>query len=134
MLKMYYFNGAFLNSDIHYIPDSAVPLTDDEYHDLLKAPSESFELHVIDGKVVKVKPQPPESWYRENRDIELSKTEWIVSRHRDEMEAGTEATLSTEKYTELQSYRQKLRDWPAQPGWPDIDMPAAPDWLSALKK
>ncbi|PNO60463.1 phage tail assembly chaperone [Aeromonas caviae] len=134
MTKKYYIDGAFLSSDIHDIPDSAVALTDDEYSDLLKAPSESLELRVIDGKVVKVKPQISESWYRDNRDIELSKTEWIVARHRDELEHLTETTLSTEQYTELQSYRQQLRDWPAQPGWPDIDMPPEPDWLAELKK
>lgn len=66
---------------------------------------------------------------RAKRDSELEKSNWIVERHRDELEHLTTTTLTAKQYTELQAYRQKLRDWPAQSGWPDIDMPNAPDWL-----
>ncbi|WP_270674519.1 MULTISPECIES: phage tail assembly chaperone [unclassified Aeromonas] len=64
----------------------------------------------------------------------LSSTAWIIERHRDELEAGIATTLSAERYAELQAYRQQLRDWPAQPGWPDIDMPPQPEWLAPLLK
>lgn len=71
---------------------------------------------------------------RANRDYELAKSGWLIERHRDELDAGIATTLSAERYAELQAYRQQLRDWPAQPGWPDIDMPTQPEWLAQLLK
>lgn len=71
---------------------------------------------------------------RTRRDAELAKSGWIVERHRDELEHLPDTTLAASQYTDLQNYRQQLRDWPAQPGWPDIDMPSAPEWLPALIK
>ena len=66
---------------------------------------------------------------RAQRDAELEKSGWLVERHRDELEHLGATTLSAEQYAELQTYRQQLRDWPVQTGWPDIDMPAPPAWL-----
>lgn len=66
---------------------------------------------------------------RAQRDAELAKSGWLVERHRDELEHLTATTLTASQYAELQTYRQQLRDWPAQQGWPDIDMPNTPDWL-----
>lgn len=71
---------------------------------------------------------------RAQRDAELTKSGWIVERHRDELERLTATTLTAEQYTELQTYRQQLRDWPAQPGWPNIEMPTPPDCLALLLK
>ena len=39
-------------------------------------------------------------------------------RHSDELELGTESTLTPEQYTALLTYIQALRDIPAQPGAP----------------
>ncbi|WOE85857.1 phage tail assembly chaperone [Aeromonas veronii] len=75
-----------------------------------------------------------ESALRNKRDEELKKSGWLIERHRDELEHLSTTTLSAEQYAELQTYRHQLRDWPAQPGWPDIDMPPEPDWLTELKK
>lgn len=69
---------------------------------------------------------------RAQRDVELVNSGWLVERHRDEMEYHTATTLTAEQYTELQTYRQRLRDWPAQPGLPDINRPLPPDWLAEL--
>jgi len=66
---------------------------------------------------------------RLRRDAVISSTMWIVERHRDQLELGIETSISTEKYTELLTYHQALRDWPARLGWPDIDMPQSPEWL-----
>lgn len=66
---------------------------------------------------------------RAQRDAELSKSSWMIERHRDELEQLATTTLTAEQYVDLQIYRQQLRDWPAQPEWPNIDMPEAPEWL-----
>ena len=134
MTQYYYYEGSFLNSMMHVIPDEAIALTDDEYRDLLKASSESLELSVANGRVVKVKPHTPTSWYRDFRDSVLRDTSWLVERHRDELEMLTSTTLSAVQYSELQVYRQRLRDWPSEKGWPDVDVPAPPTWLDEMLK
>ncbi|WP_270809047.1 phage tail assembly chaperone [Aeromonas sp. QDB08] len=71
---------------------------------------------------------------RADRDVILSSSMWIAERHRGQVALGVETSIKTEQYTELLTYHQELRDWPSQPGWPDIDMPPEPDWLTELKK
>lgn len=64
------------------------------------------------------------------RDLQLSLTDGVVSRHRDEVESQMATTLTAEQYTALQLYRQQLRDWPENGEFPLIDhRPAAPTWL-----
>jgi len=64
------------------------------------------------------------------RDLQLSLTDGVVSRHRDEVESQMATTLTAEQYTALQLYRRQLRDWPENGEFPLIDhRPAAPSWL-----
>ena len=65
------------------------------------------------------------------RDLQLSLTDGVVSRHRDEVESQMATTLTAEQYTALQLYRQQLRDWPENGEFPLIvHRPAAPSWLA----
>jgi len=66
------------------------------------------------------------------RDRLLGHTDWICARHRDQIEAGIDTTLTPEEYSEVLAYRQALRDWPATDGWPDAPMPTPPDWMTVL--
>lgn len=82
-------------------------------------------------------PPPPtapqiEATARSQRDALLASSEWIILRHRDETEASRATTLTSEHYAELQVWRQALRDWPAQAGWPQLEIPQAPIWISAM--
>ena len=64
---------------------------------------------------------------RAHRDELLTSTEWIVSRHRDEIDAGHGTTLGADDYAALLAYRQALRDVPLQEGFPQtIDWPTPP--------
>jgi hypothetical protein len=54
------------------------------------------------------------------RDARLLETDGIVARHRDQLEAGHETTLSTSGYEALQAYRLALRNWPASQGFPEM--------------
>ena len=64
------------------------------------------------------------------RDGELSSTEWLMARHRDELDIGKATTLSAEQYSELLAWRQLLRDWPAADGFPGIEnRPPKPEWI-----
>lgn len=67
------------------------------------------------------------------RTVELSRYEWVVTRHRDEVELGGVTTLTAEQYAALLAYRQALRDWPAADVFPALaNRPVAPDWLAEL--
>ncbi|WP_338585061.1 phage tail assembly chaperone [Pseudomonas sp. MAG733B] len=64
------------------------------------------------------------------RDAQLTATDGVVTRHRDELEEGIATTLTAERYRALQTYRQQLRDWPQGGGFPQMDLrPTAPSWL-----
>lgn len=67
------------------------------------------------------------------RTVELSRYEWVVTRHRDEVELGEATTLTAEQYASLLAYRQTLRDWPSAETFPDAaNRPVAPEWLQQL--
>lgn len=55
---------------------------------------------------------------RSERDTRISAVLWMRERHSDELELGTETSLTPEQYTALLTYVQELRDLPAQPGAP----------------
>lgn len=64
------------------------------------------------------------------RSVQLSGTDGVVTRHRDEVEEGSPTTLTSEQYTELQVYRRSLRNWPESGEFPFAEhRPAAPAWL-----
>ena len=56
---------------------------------------------------------------RERRNRLLSRTDWLVLRHRDQLANSGTTTLTPESFAALLSYRQALRDLPLQPGFPD---------------
>ncbi|ANI54418.1 phage tail protein [Pseudomonas sp. DR 5-09] len=64
------------------------------------------------------------------RDVQLSVTDALVARHRDELEEGGSTYLTAEQYAELQAYRRQLRDWPQGSQFPLAEhRPIAPPWL-----
>jgi hypothetical protein len=69
---------------------------------------------------------------RLGRDGAISDTDWLVIRHRDEVEIGAGTSLTADQYRSLQAYRKALRDLPTSAGWPDIDLPAPPDFVAQL--
>lgn len=56
---------------------------------------------------------------RNKRDQLLSDTQWLVQRHRDQIEVAEPTTLTADQYKALLTYRQALRDVPTQSGFPD---------------
>ncbi|MCF5086791.1 phage tail protein [Pseudomonas gessardii] len=86
------------------------------------------------GRPTWIKPEVPledlAGQERAWRDRQLGTTDPLVTRHRDQMEAERDTTLSKEEYQALQAYRLDLRDWPSQPGFPDPTLrPKEPLWL-----
>ncbi|MBX7277955.1 tail fiber assembly protein [Pseudomonas sp. ERGC3:05] len=119
------------------MPDDVVEISAEAHALLLTGQSEG---KVIawgdDGYPMLVDPPPlsdeslaavERSW----RDQQLAKTDGVVARHRDELEEGSETTLSAAQYTELQAYRRLLRNWPEAGKFPLIEhRPTAPTWLA----
>lgn len=64
------------------------------------------------------------------RDAAMAATDWLVSRHQDEKLIGDGTTLTADQFTALLRYRQALRDIADATGWPNIDLPASPEFLS----
>ncbi len=94
----------------HLLPTGSKQITDDEAR-IMQAPADE-QLSVT---------------ARAHRDALLTSTEWIVSRHRDEIDTGHGTTLSADHYVALLAYRQALRDVPLQAGFPQtIDWPEPP--------
>lgn len=68
---------------------------------------------------------------RQLRTAQLTATDCLVARDRDELEDGGGTTLTTEQYTELQNYRRALREWPQGTFFPFSEhRPVAPRWLA----
>ncbi|POG02236.1 hypothetical protein BGP82_12875 [Pseudomonas putida] len=64
------------------------------------------------------------------RDGVVSESEWLVSRHRDELDMQLDTTLTAPQFAELLVYRQALRDWPQSVGFPDQSLrPTEPNWV-----
>ncbi|KAF2393078.1 MULTISPECIES: phage tail protein [Pseudomonas] len=67
------------------------------------------------------------------RSVQLTITDGVVTRHRDEVEENSPTTLTLAQYAELQAYRRSLRNWPESGEFPLLPhRPAAPEWLSTL--
>lgn len=118
--------------------NGGVEISGERHLELLRAESGGKSLAPgEDGMPAIVDPAVTEEALRENerrwRTAELDRYEWVVTRHRDEVELGTQTTVTSEQYAELLTYRQALRDWPAAEAFPVIeDRPTPPGWLTAL--
>ena len=55
---------------------------------------------------------------RFERDEVLTKSDYIVTRHRDEVDSGETTTLTTTKYQEWLAYRTVLRNLTDDANWP----------------
>lgn len=85
-----------------------------------------------DGKAQLLPPPAPSldalaNAARIERDAALTASDFMVLRHRDELEEGIPTTLSADEYQALIKYRGQLRNVPEQAGFPtEIDWPEMP--------
>lgn len=136
------FSGGFYDPAINGedgIPVGAVAISSEDYAFLLKGNSEGKRLGSDEeGRPVLLDPLPlsdedlainARAW----RDSELVRSDRVIARHRDELEAGVPTTLTVEHYSELQGYRFSLRNWPESSGFPLAEhRPSMPDWFAKL--
>jgi Phage tail assembly chaperone protein len=121
------------------IPDDVIEIPQGYWISLLQQMAVTpkvIGVRADNGYPILVDPPPPSpdeaadierSW----RTAQLSATDGLVARDRDELEDGG-TTLTTEQYAELQTYRRELRDWPQGSFFPFSEhRPVAPRWLAA---
>jgi len=121
--------GGFYSEDVHgkdSIPGDGFELTDEEWQDLLAQQARGMEIRPgTHGGPVAVAPDP-EPGLLVQRDNALRETDWLVARHRDEVELEVPTTLTGEDYRRLQKWRSDLRNLKSQPGFPHITLPECP--------
>jgi hypothetical protein len=129
-------------SGIHAaMPEDAVVITDQRFDEVIGNPIEGkVRGHDAGGLPILIDPpgltleQLAEA-ERQWRDGAISQVQWLINRHRDEIEIGLATTLTTEQFPELLAYVQSLRDWPQSPDFPDSQhRPTAPDWIAEQTK
>lgn len=129
-MKKVYFASGFYHSDIHEtIPEDAIEITVDEWETLLAEQSAGKQIIERNGEVIAVDPT--------ELLTDVQKTEQAAVLVRSERDALLRATdylmmldypLDESFKTDVQTYRQALRDITLQTGFPfDIEWPAMPE-------
>ncbi|KVN57524.1 tail fiber assembly protein [Burkholderia stagnalis] len=116
---------------------AVVEITAEQLDNLMRAQAIGKRFAVKNGVPIAVDPPPPTraelaTLKRAQRDAALMATDWLVARHQDEKLIGDGTTLTTAQFATLVKYRQALRDISDADRWPDVDLPAAPDFVTAI--
>jgi hypothetical protein len=131
--------GGFYNSVDHSgrLPEDAVKISDEEYGALFAAPFLNKRIESdAKGRPVLLELSIDELTVRmagekKWRDDQLTATDRLIARDRDEMDDGGGTTLDQAQYTQLQAYRRALREWPQDEHFPAAEhRPATPSWLA----
>ncbi|MCA8482549.1 phage tail assembly chaperone [Burkholderia multivorans] len=114
-----------------------IEITADQLDDLMRAQASGKRLAIKDGVPVAIDPPPLSraelaNVKRAQRDMALKSTDWLVSRHQDEKLIGDGTTLTASQFEALIKYRQALRDISNADRWPDVALPAVPDFLTPV--
>lgn len=135
----------FFRTDTHGVPGTEsckmpsdiVEVSQDVFEAMTEARSNGMRLIAdSDGQPIAIERlAPTTAEMAENerlwRDGEIITSEWIVARHRDEVDMDQETMITPEQFSELLRYRQALRDWPTVEGFPNVDLrPNPPGWLA----
>ncbi|KVC58902.1 phage tail protein [Burkholderia stagnalis] len=117
---------------------NVVDITDDEWRALIDGPAHGKRA-VLDGNNRPSLIDPPAATrddvaasMRAKRDSAMDATDWLVSRHQDEKLIGSGTTITSAQFSALIKYRQALRDISGADGWPYIELPNAPDFVTAI--
>ncbi|WP_431821016.1 phage tail assembly chaperone [Burkholderia sp. F1] len=115
-----------------------VDISDDEWRTLIDGQSRGKRA-ALDANMRPALIDPPAltrddvaASMRTQRDLAMSKTDWLVSRHQDEKLIGNGTTLSAAQFSTLIKYRQALRDLSDADGWPYIALPPTPDFVTGI--
>lgn len=119
------------------MPSDVVELTNDFHQEVIVAMGQGKVLTIVNGvptlidgrKEATLTTDEKAASLRAQRNALLTSTDGMVSRHRDQKEASVSITLTDLQFTQLQQYRQALREFPEQAGFPNLSLPAKPDFF-----
>lgn len=118
---------------VHEIPANAVAVSEALWRRMVVEQDGLWSLDETGEIVKRPLPEPTPDYVRTERfwrDTELHANEWMVTRHRDELDLNRSTSLLDVQYIELLTYRQALRDWPSDDAFPGSDhRPAQPEWM-----
>lgn len=122
--------GGFYTRDIHephQIPADVVEISDEFWRELLDAQARGQQIvWGVHGGPIAIDRDPGPGLIVQ-RDNALRETDWLVARHRDEMELDEhQTTLSAEQYSALQAWRRDLRNITTHPDFPRVELPKCP--------
>ena len=124
--------GGFYSTDIHDeetgIPADVVEISNERWQELLQEQSSGKQIvAAVNGQPIAIdRPVTAESVLL-SRDQALRESDWLVARHRDEVECEPNATtLTSDQYAALQSWRRALRNISSHPDFPNVTLPACP--------
>lgn len=110
-------NGVWLCFDLTgCIHKDNMPLSSQEWFS--RPAREGYEWKCVNGKwpeEVPLEPIAESEKYQSlivERDNAISKTDWVIKRHRDQKELGKETTLSESEFMEVLQWRDDLRQLP----------------------
>ncbi|WP_406869747.1 phage tail assembly chaperone [Paraburkholderia fungorum] len=115
-----------------------IAITDEQHAALLAGQSAGKRMAVdADNKPVLLDSLPPtdaqlDPVKRGQRDAALKASDWFAARHQDELLIGKGTSLNAAQLDELLIYRKALRDLPESPDWPNVELPAAPSFVTAI--
>lgn len=128
--------GSCYSKGVHtVIPDDVIFISDEVFLSVIGNPEPGkVRRHDADGVPYLIgAPTDPAGDERAWRDSQVNATEWLVNRHRDELDMQLETTLLAAQFSELLKFRQALRDWPQSDLFPAFESrPLAPTWLDEL--
>lgn len=92
------------------------------------SPFDTERYHVVDGTLTPIEVPPNILVLKDTRANLLSRSDWLTTRHRDQLEANIPTSLTSEQFSELLTYRQALRDWPVSGDYNEA-FPSQPSWM-----
>lgn len=130
--------GGFYSHDVHGkdgIPGDAHEITDEYWQELLTLQGQGKRIVAgTHGGPIAMDPDPGPGLLAQ-RDNALRDTDWLVCRHRDEVEFSPhQTTLTHEQYKSLQKWRRDLRALNTHPDFPNMVLPECPVILSGAPK
>lgn len=134
---MYYYSkstGGFYTDHDDNIPADAVEVTAEEHAALFGQQGKGMQITSdANGNPIAVDPKSLmtsdqlAAQVRFERDALVAGSDWIMSRHVDELALGGAVTLTAAQYQAWLQYRQALRDMTKQTGFPKtVTWPSAP--------
>ena len=111
-LKVRKETGEIIEFFVQGYPPPNLP-DDDEFGIFPVRPEDMIDDHIIQGQVYNIetyKVEDTQISLNKKAETFLNKTDWLVQRHREQVDLGIETSLSHQEYGELLNERQSVRD------------------------